>query len=344
MRVFAIAVLLLPLAACSRIDRLGSATGSTRVDVGGHKLQVLVEGSDQGRPTVIFESGLGGGIDSWAAVRPSIAEVTRMVSYTRAGNGGSQPGPRPRSSAQIVNELRVMLQKLDIAPPYVLVGHSIGGIYVRAFAGMYPDEVCGLVLLDPTMEFGESLSRSQVDVRLRQFWGSDYPRIEQLLARVHPKMAAIAAQSMLSIEPFLERIPIDQRPTQRDAWLELIADRSQQIEGMLVLFSEGERQELFASMESMHHVRSMPAVDTPVVLLVAGKVGSDESSDGATDDPTKSVDYVNWSKGARMERYSQYIETTPNGKMKVLHDAGHNIPKDRPDAISEAILQLLGVD
>jgi pimeloyl-ACP methyl ester carboxylesterase len=341
MRAAFASLFLLLLASCSQTDRGNSNAGRIRVDVGGHKLEVIVEGTDLGHPTVILESGLGGGIDSWTPVRESLAKVTRVVSYNRAGSGGSQPGPRPRSALQIVKELREMLQRLEIAPPYILVGHSIGGLYARAYAGLHPEEVFGLVLVDPTMELGESLSTAQVHARLQQLWGSDYARIQKILDRVHPKMAAIAAQSILGLEPYLERMPIAEQRANRAAWLDLFADHSQHIEGMLGLLSDAERQEMFAVMESMRLVRQSPAVSTRVALLVAGKVASKSQDGDTTTDPNKSIDYLAWAQTVHFERNSEYIETIPGGTMKTLPDAGHNIPADRPDAIIEAVTQLL---
>ena len=341
MRVATAFICLLCLASCDQSDRGNPTSGPIRVDAGSHKLEVLIEGVDRGRPTVILESGLGGGIDGWATVRESLGQITRVVSYNRAGIGGSQPGSRPRSAGRIVEELRTVLQTLDIAPPYVLVGHSIGGLYVRAFAGLHPDEVSGLVLVDPTMEFRESLTTSQVDVRLQQHWGSDYKRIQKLLDRVHPKMAAIAAQSMLGLAPYLEQLPMAQRKATRDAWLDAFADRFQQIEGMLGLMSDAERQELFATMESMRVVRESPADGKPVTLLIAGKATDGGMKDDAATDPTKSADYIAWSQNERLQRFAEYIETVAGGKMQILRDAGHNIPKDRPDAIIDAVTRSL---
>jgi pimeloyl-ACP methyl ester carboxylesterase len=133
-----------------------------KVDVGGHGLQFLVGG--QGSPTVIFEGGFGAGIASWSMVQKDVAAFAQTVSYDRAGLGQSDPGPKPRSAKQIASELHTALQKLGIKPPYVMVGHSFGGIYVRVFADMYPNEVAGLVLIDPSQEsFNDWLTKNQPD-------------------------------------------------------------------------------------------------------------------------------------------------------------------------------------
>lgn len=133
-----------------------------KVDVGGHGLQLLVGG--QGSPAVIFEGGFGAGIASWSRVQKDVAAFTQTVSYDRAGLGQSDPGPKPRSARTIATELHAALQKAGVKPPYVMVGHSFGGIYVRVFADMYPNEVAGMVLIDPSQEsFNDWLNKNLPD-------------------------------------------------------------------------------------------------------------------------------------------------------------------------------------
>jgi pimeloyl-ACP methyl ester carboxylesterase len=133
-----------------------------KVDVGGHGLQLLIGG--QGSPAVIFEGGFGAGIGSWATVQKDVAAFAQTVSYDRAGLGQSDPGPKPRSAKQIATELHAALEKVGVKPPYVMVGHSFGGIYVRVFADMYPKEVAGIVLIDPSQEsFNDWLKLNYAD-------------------------------------------------------------------------------------------------------------------------------------------------------------------------------------
>jgi len=117
------------------------------VDVGGYKLRLQTAGS--GAPTVILDSGFGNGLGVWSDVFREVASFTRVAAYDRAGLGESEPGPEPRSFTQIATELHTLLQRADIAPPYVLVGHSMGGGNVRAFAHLFKEEVAGIVFVDP---------------------------------------------------------------------------------------------------------------------------------------------------------------------------------------------------
>jgi pimeloyl-ACP methyl ester carboxylesterase len=111
--------------------------------------RIKLEG--KGTRTVILESGLGDTLDVWKTVQPLIAAgCARTMAYNRAGYLGSDNSNGPRDSETIVAELRTELQRLNINPPYVLVGHSLGGLYMQYFARNYPQEVVGLVLVDST--------------------------------------------------------------------------------------------------------------------------------------------------------------------------------------------------
>jgi pimeloyl-ACP methyl ester carboxylesterase len=124
-------------------------TGAVATPAEGLHHRVKLEG--RGSRTVILESGLGDTLEVWSAVQPQIAAgCARTFSYNRAGYLGSDPSNEPRDSATIVAELRAELKRHNIRPPYVLVGHSLGGLYMQYFARNFPDEVTGLVLVDST--------------------------------------------------------------------------------------------------------------------------------------------------------------------------------------------------
>jgi len=120
------------------------------VDIGGYKLRLQVAGS--GTPTVVLDCGIGDRLEVWNDVVPAIARFTRVIGYDRAGLGKSEMGPEPRSFARIASELHTLLHRSNIAPPYILVGHSMGGANIRAFASLFRDEVAGMVFVDPLNE------------------------------------------------------------------------------------------------------------------------------------------------------------------------------------------------
>ncbi len=94
-------------------------------------------------------------------IQPDVSKFTSTISYDRAGVGLSAPGPNPRDARQIARELHIALHNAQVPPPYILVGHSFGGPFIRVFAGMYPGEVGGMVLVDPTQE--EFINRNQAN-------------------------------------------------------------------------------------------------------------------------------------------------------------------------------------
>jgi len=116
------------------------------VDAGGFRLNLYCMG--RGSPTVVFDSGWGDWAPAWSKVQPEIAKWTRACSYDRAGTGFSDPGPMPRTSVHIAEELSTALHHAGIGGPYILVGSAFGGDNVRTFADLYMDEVAGLVLVD----------------------------------------------------------------------------------------------------------------------------------------------------------------------------------------------------
>lgn len=116
------------------------------IDVGGYRLHIACEG--YGTPTVVLDAGLGGHSFEWQAVVQRGREFTRVCTYDRAGYGWSDPGPLPRTSSVIANELYLLLTGLDFDGPFVLAGHSYGGYNMQLFARRYPYLVAGLVLVD----------------------------------------------------------------------------------------------------------------------------------------------------------------------------------------------------
>jgi len=136
----------------TRKDLAANPPPGRLVDVGGHKLHIWCTGS--GEPTVVLENGLGGGsgIVGWSFVQPEVAKFTRVCTYDRAGTGYSDPGPSPRTARRIAYELAQLLDRTGISGPLVLVGASIGGLFVRVFASEHGERVVGLVLVDASHE------------------------------------------------------------------------------------------------------------------------------------------------------------------------------------------------
>jgi pimeloyl-ACP methyl ester carboxylesterase len=124
------------------------------IDVGGHRLHLSCTGS--GSPTVVLEPGAGMMSSSLGWIAPAVARDTRVCVYDRAGRGWSESADASQDGLQIATDLHTLLQRGQVPGPYVLAGHSFGGLYVLTFAARYPDEVAGMVLIDSTAPASEA--------------------------------------------------------------------------------------------------------------------------------------------------------------------------------------------
>lgn len=142
-RVFACA-----LVASAALTGCASLPGSQTIDVAGSRFETSeIAGAG---PAIVFEAGLASYKESWGKVFQDMATTNAVFAYNRPGTGRSAATSRPRDGATIVADLRALLRNRGVKPPYVLVGHSAGGLYMQLYARLYPSEVAGLVLVDPT--------------------------------------------------------------------------------------------------------------------------------------------------------------------------------------------------
>ena len=152
----------------AQIDDPAYLKPARRVEIKkGRRLNIFCIGS--GSPTVVLEAGHGDGLTTWAKVQRDISRRTRVCSYDRAGFGFSDAPREPGTIQQAADDLYKLLAKAGIAPPYVMVGHSMGGMIVRLYAAQHEREVAGLVLVDPTNEH-QAEGYNRVDQRSYDVW------------------------------------------------------------------------------------------------------------------------------------------------------------------------------
>jgi len=215
------------IASCAREDAVPS---DRMVSVGSHRLQIHVEGS--GVPAVVMDAGIGDQLDKLRPLQSRIAQVTQVITYNRAGYGQSEPGPLPRNSSREAEELKALLENASVRGPYVLVGHSLGALNVQVFASRYPDEVAGMVLLDPPP--------------LSFIIGQDYTDLRAMAEQMTAQWQAIADSAAGSPDP---------QEQARSVFFRMIAS---------------EHREMFG--ETAKTVGAISTFgDLPLVVLAAGK-------------------------------------------------------------------------
>ncbi len=186
--------------AAERADVRANPPPGQMVDVGGYRLHINCAGT--GSPTVIIEAGLGDWSAAWSSwVQPDVAKTTRVCTYDRAGYGHSDPGPLPRTAARFAHELHTALEGARIPGPYVLAGHSAGGLSVRVFAHDYPADVAGVVLIDSMSPGGARTTPSRTALPPGLGWILRLPArigaVRLLTGPLHlkPRVAPEVAQS-----------------------------------------------------------------------------------------------------------------------------------------------------
>jgi pimeloyl-ACP methyl ester carboxylesterase len=132
----------------TELDRRKFPPPGQLLDVGGYKMHAYCTGT--GSPTVVLDSASLDTVSAWHWVQTAITGATRVCAYDRPGLGWSDLGPEPRDAKQNAKQLHTLLDVSDVEGPYVLVGHSFGGLYVRSYSAQYPDEVAGIVLVEGT--------------------------------------------------------------------------------------------------------------------------------------------------------------------------------------------------
>ena len=193
-------------AIASRRDRRHYPPPGRMVDVGGHRLHLHLTDQNRGAPTVVLEAGLGFPSVEWAWVRPEVARFARIITYDRAGVAWSEPGPKPRDGQRIAEELHAALHAAGIEGSYVLVAHSFGGLFVRAFADLYPEEVAGMILVDSSHP--DQLERSP-----RQRQGQ---RWLELMIKVAPYLARLGILRLYALRAkWIRELPPEQAAQMR---------------------------------------------------------------------------------------------------------------------------------
>lgn len=306
------------------------------VDVGGWRLHLNCTGKREGKaPTVVLESGSGDFSIDWSLVQPEVARFARVCSYDRAGAGWSELGPRPRTWRQIAYELHTALQKAGEKGPYVLVGQSLGGLLIRVYAGQYPKEVAGMVLVDSTHEDTVMMMNGKFQ-RMRELSrGRNLPPIRTTISAAEKELSVEEKQG---VENFLKQIgtpkigaPYNRLPAEMQAArLWALAQPHHHTADSYPYFEE-EFAEIYAARQKQEY----PLGDAPLAVLLQ-KPGYGN--------PPSGISAEEW-KRINEEKRQQKVELTNlsrNSKLIVAEKSGHHIQLDEPHVVTDAVRSVVG--
>jgi pimeloyl-ACP methyl ester carboxylesterase len=279
------------------------------VDIGSRRLHLKCVGS--GSPTVVMESGLGETSLDWDLVQPQVAEFTRACAYDRAGYGWSDPGQEPRDGTEITTELDKLLTDAELTGPYVLVGHSLGGLYARVFTSRYPAKVVGMVLIDATPE---------------DLWSKpEFPRpTPSRISLYLSKAFSYLGLLRLLRQPIGDLYLSQKFSLSTRTMAEAMGYRSQSVN---TVFAEAQSLE-----SSMSQSRSFKTFNNkPLIVLVHGI--ADESAAGREKDSRKEQIWK--------ELQTELASRSTNSKLIIAEKSRHFILFDQPDVVIDAIRQVV---
>lgn len=280
------------------------------VDIGGRTLNIFCSGT--GSPAVILDSGANESGYAWADIQPALAAFTRACWFDRAGYGWSDPGPFPRTSVAMSRDLHALLQRGGVPPPYVLVGHSLGGLNARVYNGLYPGDVAGMVLVDAAHE--------DEPVRAPRFMlGRSAPR-----PLWHPIwIAAQVARAVGLIRLTTPRIRLPADPALRSREQIVAALRRQP--RTIATLADPTTPESYAEAAAAGGLG-----DRPLIVLTRGRV------DLPVQPTAIDRDYAAYMQVWMHEIQPKLARLSTRGRQIILQRSGHNIPDEDPQAVVSA--------
>ncbi len=300
----------------------------------GRRINLLCMGS--GRHTVLFDAGGSDWSVIWALVQPEVARTTRACAYDRAGLGYSDPAVIPRSPVAIAEDLHALIRAADLPRPLILVGHSFGGFNVKLYAALYPEDVAGMVLVDPAEERAWDRTRRALRARFGERLASraelrDATFLEWLLSRYRTCSEAARANGLDPASPTYARCT---DPVRTQLGPEIAAERrrlqvtatyqgAQASEILNSVYGSGRSDAVY---ERLFRPGMLGA--TPLIVLTHGIHDAN--------DPLNLLDFT---QGVMLHR--QTAALSRRGQQRIVPQTNHNIELDAPGAVVEAVAAIL---
>jgi pimeloyl-ACP methyl ester carboxylesterase len=291
------------------------------VDLGGWRMHLHCTGERRAAdPIVILEAGAGDTSAEWALLQPTVSRFARVCSYDRSGSGWSDLGPFPHTARQVAFELRALLEAAGESSPYIMVGHSFGGRYVRVFASANPGSVRGMVLVDA----GHEDNTLFVNGKAQRLWESatqqpiPEPRLapplrtSDLPPEVQRQLEAAARQANPQIDrPPYSKLPGEAREARRRTWSQVthFAANNSTYEGDEALAARAERQRT-----------PQPLGDMPLVVVTRGQAIANAEREAE-----------------RVALQADLVTLSRRGAQVVAANSGHHIHIDEPAVVADAI-------
>jgi pimeloyl-ACP methyl ester carboxylesterase len=299
------------------------------IDVGGHRLHINCTGT--GNPTIIMEAGAGDFSFDWSLVQPKIAKFARVCTYDRAGYAWSEAGPTPRTMRQIVYELHTGLVKAGVKSPYVLAGHSLGGLIVRVYANQYPEEVAGMLLVDSSHEdqliiIMDRTTKKEKVVHWRELSsGRSIPPVQTTMpspANSNPSQGTVQSANQSKLDAPYDKLPLKTQQIRLWAMSQPSYGAARSSETFEFLADE------LARMYDERGSRKYPLGDMPLIVLTRGIAGEDERANRQLleDHDRLQIDLVSLSS---------------NSKQIIAKQSGHHIQLEEPALVVDAIKQVV---
>lgn len=327
MRLFLFALLAILSLVVSADAQPGIAPPGKLVDIGGYRLHLNCTGKSG--PTVVLISGAGDFSFDWSLVQPGVSGFTRVCSYDFAGFAWSDPGPIPRTMRQEVYELHTLLKAARIKGPYVLIGHSLGGLIARVYAESYPSEIAGMVLVDATHE-DTTLFLQGKPVRMRELARRvDVPPV-QTMKSSPPKPA-----TREEIDQFEQQLKAS-GPPKIGATFAKLSPSSQAMrvwarsQPPRASRGDGFFAEELQTMYEAQAKQTFPLGNRPlVVLLPKFEYGG----------PPPGLSAEEWKRIVDEKRQQKldFTKLSHNSKVIIAENSGHHIQLDEPQVVIDAI-------